>query len=345
MRLKLPLIAALAIAAGFAMPAAVSVSTAQATTVDLVAMDLECQQNVTPGFFGVPMGESTTCTADVTDSEIGATTPTGPIFFTVADTQGTITIITFLGSCTLAADNLVLPPDEQADCSFSYIPEQFGTGTQILTATYNGDSLHAGGSTYQDVEQLPRASSTVLTCSPAAVFSGQATSCTASVTDLGSFDVTTPTGTVSFISGTHKGNFTAVGSCTLAAVVVGQAACTLTYTPPAQLPLGTQQVAATYFGDSEFSPSGAQIAITVTPGLAALYQSVTTPTPVGPGNSLGSIVQRAQADYAAGDVAATCGTLGAFVNEVAALTGKIIPATTAVQLTAVAQQIQADLAC
>lgn len=341
MRVKLKLIAALAVAAGFAIPVAVSASTAQATTIDLTATEVDCSpQNP------VPMGQATSCTAIVTDSQGtafgGATTPTGTVIFTVTDPQGNIT---FVGSCMLAAISVIPPPDEQAACSISFTPEQFGTGTQFVTASYGGDSGHAAGSGGQFIFQGLRAASMDLACSPATVFSGQATSCTATLTDLGSFDVTTPTGTVSFITGTHKGNFTAVGSCALAAVVAGQASCTLTFTPPAQLPLGTQQVSASYFGDSEFSGSGALIAITVTPGLAALYQSVTTPTPVGPGNSLGSIVLQAQAYYAAGDVADTCGTLGAFVNEVAALTGRMIPATTAVQLTAVAQQIQGDLGC
>jgi hypothetical protein len=92
----------------------------------------------------------------------------------------------------------------------------------------------------------------------------------------------------------------------VAAVNIGQASCSVRFTPPPQLPLGTQQVAASYSGDSEFSPSGAQIA-TVTPSpaalLAAVYEAVTTPSPAGPGNSLGSKVQQAQAYYAAGDVA------------------------------------------
>jgi trimeric autotransporter adhesin len=343
MRLKLTLIAALAVATGVAIPVAVSASTAQATTavaaIDPTATGVNCLPE------SVPMGEATSCTATVTDSSTGATTPTGTVSFTVVDTQGTFTV----GSCTLTAISVVPPPDEQASCSASYTPEQFGPGTQTLTANYLGDSGHTAGSGSEFIEQALRATNMNLTCSPATVFSGQATTCTAALADAGSFDTTTPTGTVSFITGTTKGNFTAVGSCTLAAVVVGQASCSLSFTQPPQLPLGTQQVAASYGGDSEFSPNGAQIAITVTPGpatlLADLYQAVTTPTPVGPGNSLGSKVQQAQAYYAAGDIADTCSTLGAFINEVAAQTGKKIPATTAAQLTADAQQIQADLGC
>jgi hypothetical protein len=339
MRLKLTLITALAVAAGVAIPVAVSVSTAQAGTVDPTATGVNCLPE------SVPMGEATSCTVTVTDSSIGATTPTGTVSFTVVDAQGTFTV----GSCTLTAISVIPPPDEQASCSATYTPEQFGPGTQTLTANYLGDSGHAAGSGSEFIEQALRASNMNLTCSPASVFSGQATTCTAALADAGSFDTTTPTGTVSFITGTNKGNFTAVGSCTLAAVVIGQAFCSVSFTPPPQLPLGAQQVAASYGGDSEFSPNGTQIAITVTPGpatlLADLYQAVTTPTPVGPGNSLGSKVQQAQAYYAAGDIADTCSTLGAFINEVAAQTGKKIPATTAAQLTADAQQIQTDLGC
>jgi Bacterial Ig-like domain (group 3) len=309
---------------------------------DPTTTGINCTPAVTAGPATVAIGQATTCTATVTDiSSVGATTPTGTVGFTSDTSGGTFTDG---GSCTLASTGV-----GQSACSLSYTPGQLGSGTQTITASYSGDADHGVSSGQTAIAVTLRTTSTSLTCSPATVFSGQATTCTATVTDAVSGSATTPAGSVSFITGTHKGNFTAVGSCTLAAVGVGQASCSITFTPPEQLPLGTQQVAATYVGDSEHFPSGAQVAITVTPGpaalLAALYQSVTIPTPVGPGNSLGSKVQQAQAYYAAGDVADTCGTLGAFVNEVAAQTGKMIPALTAAQLTAAAQQIQVDLGC
>jgi hypothetical protein len=66
---------------------------------------------------------------------------------------------------------------------------------------------------------------------------------------------------------------------------------------------------------------------------------------VGPGNSLAAKIEQAQSYLAAGDTPGTCSTLGAFVNEVDAQSGKHIPTATAGQLVADAQQIQAVLAC
>jgi hypothetical protein len=109
-----------------------------------------------------------------------------------------------------------------------------------------------------------RPTSVSLTCSPTTIAIGQATSCTAGVTDTVPFGATTPTGTVSFIDGTHKGNFTSVGSCTLASIDVGQASCSLTFSTPPQLPFGSQTTAASYGGDSGHGVSGNQVPITVT---------------------------------------------------------------------------------
>ena len=66
---------------------------------------------------------------------------------------------------------------------------------------------------------------------------------------------------------------------------------------------------------------------------------------VGPGTSLIDKVALAQSDLASGDVTDTCGTLGAFVNEVQAQSDKTIPSATAQQLIADAQRIQVVLAC
>ena len=66
---------------------------------------------------------------------------------------------------------------------------------------------------------------------------------------------------------------------------------------------------------------------------------------VGSGTSLASKIQQAQADLAADNVNGACGTLGAFIHEVRAQSGKHIPAGQASQFIADAQQIVAVLAC
>src|ERR1039457_226454 len=56
-------------------------------------------------------------------------------------------------------------------------------------------------------QPAPDPTSTAVTCSPGTVPIGQATSCTATVTDTASSGATTPTGTVTFTSDTSGGSF------------------------------------------------------------------------------------------------------------------------------------------
>jgi hypothetical protein len=56
-------------------------------------------------------------------------------------------------------------------------------------------------------------------------------------------------------------------------------------------------------------------------------------------------VAQARSELASAEVADTCGTLGAFINEVEAQSGKQIVTGTASQLIVDAQRIQAVLGC
>lgn len=253
MRWKLMLAAGLAVAAGFVIPVVVSVSAAQAATIDPTTTNISgaCTDSVA-------LGETTICTATVFDLQIGATTPTGTVSFT-SDTSGG----TFGdgGSCTLSpATDL----GQAASCSVSYTSGLVSPGTETITASYGGDSGHTVSTGQAVMTVTLRPTSVSLTCSPATVAIGQATSCAAIVADTVPFGATTPTGTVTFTDGTHKGNFTGVGTCTLAAIDGGQASCSLTFTTPPQLPFGTQTIVASYDGDAGHAGSGGQAAITVT---------------------------------------------------------------------------------
>lgn len=253
MRLKLTLIAALAAGAGFAIPLAGSVSTAQATTLDPTAVAVSCQPGqVAP----VTIGQATTCTAIVTDnSASGATAPTGTVSFTSDTSGGTFTDG---GSCALTAIGA-----RQASCSLSYILGQPGSGgVQTITATYDGDTGHAVSISQIQVFVTLRATSMSLACSPATVALGESVLCAVTVTDT-SADATTPSGTVSFFEGTHKGNFIEIGSCTLAAAGTAEASCGLGFFPLSQL-LGTQIIGADYGGDTGHAVASNEAHITVT---------------------------------------------------------------------------------
>ena len=66
---------------------------------------------------------------------------------------------------------------------------------------------------------------------------------------------------------------------------------------------------------------------------------------VGPGESLASKVAEIQGYVAASDTAEACSTLGAFINEVNAQTGKKISTAQAASFITQAQDIEAALGC
>lgn len=66
---------------------------------------------------------------------------------------------------------------------------------------------------------------------------------------------------------------------------------------------------------------------------------------VGPGHSLAAKVQEALNDVNAGHISDACGTLGAFIHEVNAQTGKTISPKQAKELITAVQQIEAILGC
>jgi Bacterial Ig-like domain (group 3) len=110
-------------------------------------------------------------------------------------------------------------------------------------------------------QPAPDPTSTAVTCSPGTVTIGQATSCTATVTDTASSGATTPTGTVTFTSGTSGGSFSS-SSCTLSpASTSGQASCLVSYTPGQA---GSETITGSYGGDSSHDASSGQATITVT---------------------------------------------------------------------------------
>jgi hypothetical protein len=89
-------------------------------------------------------------------------------------------------------------------------------------------------------DEIGRATSTAVGCSPASALAGTLTTCTATVTDPG-VAPTAPTGNVGFSGG--SGNFSGGGTCALAATATpGQASCAVTYTSG---PAGTDQISAT----------------------------------------------------------------------------------------------------
>ena len=117
--------------------------------------------------------------------------------------------------------------------------------------------------------------STALTCAPNPDAIGQATTCTATVTDTAA-SPTTPAGTVTFGASVNDGSFSA-STCTLApAATSGQASCSVSYTPSStpQVP-GSVTLSGAYTGDSSHATSAGTTVLTITSGPAATATTLT----------------------------------------------------------------------
>ena len=211
----------------------------------------------------VNVGQATTCTATVLDTTSGSpSTPTGTVTFS-SDSDGSFTNPGT--TCTLAP---IGTTSRTAACHVDYTPNSAGSGTHTITGTYGGDSGHAGGSGHTGLTVGPatnRPTSTAAACAPSSITVGQATTCTATVTDVGSGDTSAPTGSVTFTSDSH-GAFSSPGAtCTLAATATaGQSSCQVTYTPTSA-DSGTHTLTVGYGGDSTHAASSGNAAVSVAP--------------------------------------------------------------------------------
>jgi len=187
----------------------------------------------------VAVGQPTTCTATVTDTEAGVTTtPAGTVSFE-SDGAGGFSA----NECTLSGGF-----GASARCSVTYTPGAIGTGSQVITAGYGGDSTHTPSSGSQSVVVSLRSASTSVSCAPNRVGVGGPTTCTATVTDTTDVGTaSTPTGTVSF-GASGPGGFGGE-PCTLSETGPGVAGCSVTYTPRA-IGTGSHMIVAVYGGDA-----------------------------------------------------------------------------------------------
>ena len=144
--------------------------------------------------------------------------------------------------------------------------DNFGISTSVSAntvvvgsvATVNGHKDQGAGYVFADLNPTK----TSVTCSPSTVVAGNATTCTATVTDTAG-SPTTPSGTVSFSSSPGPGGFTG-SPCTLSGSGAS-ASCSVTYTPSATTsnPVRTDTITATYGGDDTHSGGSGTIDETV----------------------------------------------------------------------------------
>ena len=194
-----------------------SASTAVPVTVTKATQAI----TVTPGSASIAYGNSTTLTATVAPRGSGSY-PTGTVIFY----EGT----TIVGGGTLNGNGTVIASITPAGGSHTY------------TASYLGDANYAAAvsSTGSSVAVSTMATTTALAVSGTTAY-GSTTTLTATITPSVTGTSASPTGTVTFYSGT-----TVVGSGSVSGMGV---------TATALLPQGSNSLTAKYSGDGNFTSS------------------------------------------------------------------------------------------
>ena len=220
------------------------------------------------------VGQNVTYTATVAAVSPGAGTPTGTVTFTNA------------ADVALCTTSLDAESPDQANCTTTYP----ASGTDAVTATYNGDANDATSSSSPPVAESigEAATSTSSASSDLTPVVGETVTYTATVVAT-SPGAGTPTGTVNFTNAADD----TLCSSTLDQSVSDQATCNTAYTAP-----GSDSVTATYVGDGNYSASSSAVvgetiemsstttAISSSPSSPVVGQPVTytaTVAPVAPG--------------------------------------------------------------
>ena len=166
------------------------------------------------------VGASSTCTATVTGSS-----PTGTVTWSITAGSGSFTAG---ATCNL----------NSGSCTVSYTAST--TTPTTLNAAYGGDSSNMGSSGQTSFTPSKGSSTISVSCSPVTVFLGTSTSCTATVSGIGTGTV--PGGSV--VMSSSGANL--IAGCTLAS-----GTCASTYAP-ASTDQGVT-ITASYGGDSNFN--------------------------------------------------------------------------------------------
>src|SRR2546426_52782 len=154
-------------------------------TTTVTALQRSTSTSVTCSPATIPVNASTTCTATVSDNDVGTkSTPSGTVSFTSTG----VGIFSGFDSCTL---------DSTGKSSITYTPIEVGTGSHAITATYEGDTTHASSRGSTSVTVTKRSTTTTVSCTPSSFQANGSTTCTAVVADTASGSQSAPMGSVS----------------------------------------------------------------------------------------------------------------------------------------------------
>jgi uncharacterized repeat protein (TIGR03803 family) len=184
-------------------------------------------------------------------------------------TTGTVT---FMNGTTLIGTVALGSPADQATAFTNSLP----LGQNNITATYNGTSVFAGSSASL-IETVASATTTTLAASGNPIKVGQTVAFVATVTSAGG----SPVGTVTFMNGS-----TLIGTVTINSTTHQAVAFT------ASLPVGMNNITATYNGATGFATSSASLTETVNPaGVLTTTTLVASGNPIGFGQVVGFVAK------------------------------------------------------
>ena len=193
----------------------------------------------------VPVGDTTACTATVTDTA-STLAPTG------------IVSLSSSGSGTLSNKSceLAVSAGSASSCTVDYTPSL--SGTVEITASYPGVAgVYEPSSGTSLLTAGIEPTLTVVSCSPNLVQVGGQATCTATVSDMGATS-SPPLGTVT-LSSSGSGSFPLGPSCALIGSG-GSAVCTVVYTPGVA---GSVVITASYGGDGGHAASSGSSSLVV----------------------------------------------------------------------------------
>lgn len=206
-------------------------------------------------------GTTTSCTVTVNNAATNPAAPSGAVTLTT-NSKGTLTYYCSLTTATATS----------ATCTINYTPRIAGSHT--ITANYAGDGTHSVSSGSTTLAASSRGSSATISCT-GAVLAGQASTCTATVTDTSGSGTITPYGTIAFTNTGLPGYFTPA-SCYLVGTTAS-ASCSVSFTPTAS---GTANINAVFAGDQAHSGSSTSSPATINASKRTSALSISCMTPV-----------------------------------------------------------------
>jgi hypothetical protein len=180
--------------------------------------------------------------------------PISPVLDTFTNTDAAATAVIDWGDGTRTPGTIVSAPGGAFNVTGTHAYAATGGYTATVTVRdFAGDEQ----SSQTLIGVAPRASSTILTCSPASVAMSASTVCTAIVSDASTGGASSPTGLVAFSSPTPGAAFPAAGSCILGPTgAAGISLCEVQFEPEQRPPVQAR-ITASYVGDALHAASDA----------------------------------------------------------------------------------------